>query len=56
MRQLYHLCCLPLQSALHPPKDYNGVSMLRRYFGQLHLIRERFPTETIGQLPIDFVW
>lgn len=41
---------------MKPSRDYNGISILRRYFAQLHLLRARFPTETIGQLPIDFAW
>ena len=41
---------------MKPSRDYNGISILRRYFAQLHLLRARFPTETIGHLPIDFVW
>ena len=41
---------------MRPSRDYNGISTLRRYFAQLHLLRARFPPETIGQLPIDFVW
>ena len=45
-----------LQLALRPSRDYNGCSVLRRYFAQLHLLRARFPPETIGQLPIDFAW
>jgi hypothetical protein len=45
-----------LQLALRPSRDYNGCSVLRRYFAQLHLLRARFPPEAIGQLPIDFAW
>lgn len=45
-----------MQLALRPSRDYNGCSVLRRYFAQLHLLRARFPPETIGHLPIDFVW
>ena len=50
----FNIFCLQL--ALRPSRDYNGCSVLRRYFAQLHLLRARFPPETIGQLPIDFAW
>jgi tyrosine-protein phosphatase non-receptor type 23 len=39
-----------------PTRDYNGCSVLRRYFAQLHLLRARFPPETVGQIPVDFAW
>jgi tyrosine-protein phosphatase non-receptor type 23 len=41
---------------MRPTKDYNGCSVLRRYFAQLHLLRARFPPETLGQIPVDFAW
>ena len=44
------------QHSMRPTKDYNGCSVLRRYFAQLHLLRARFPPETLGQIPVDFAW
>ena len=47
---------LPSQHSMKPTRDYNGCSVLRRYFAQLHLLRARFPPETVGQIPVDFAW
>ena len=47
---------LSYQHSTKPTRDYNGCSVLRRYFAQLHLLRARFPPETVGQIPVDFAW
>ena len=47
---------LSCQHSTKPTRDYNGCSVLRRYFAQLHLLRARFPPETVGQIPVDFAW
>lgn len=50
----YHI---PLQKAAKPARDHSGISVMRRYSGQLCLLKARFSSDRdLSPLPLEFRW
>jgi tyrosine-protein phosphatase non-receptor type 23 len=43
-------------SACHPPVDFTGCALLKKYFCQLHFLQNRFNFEEGGHDEVIFPW
>lgn len=43
-------------SACHPPQDFSGCSLLKKYYCQLLFLQNRFTFEESGRDEIYFTW
>ncbi|PIK57805.1 putative tyrosine-protein phosphatase non-receptor type 23 [Apostichopus japonicus] len=43
-------------NAMNASRDFNGISTLKKYYGQLHNLASRFPMEEGGEAAIYFSW
>lgn len=43
-------------NAINATRDFNGISTLKKYYGQLHNLASRFPMEEGGEAAIFFSW
>lgn len=41
---------------MNASRDFNGISTLKKYYGQLHNLASRFPMEEGGEAAIYFSW
>ncbi|KAM8967488.1 tyrosine-protein phosphatase non-receptor type 23 isoform 2-T2 [Pelodytes ibericus] len=44
------------QSAVNVPRDFEGCSVLRKYFGQLHYLQSRIPMESEQEASVPVTW
>ncbi|XP_063308929.1 tyrosine-protein phosphatase non-receptor type 23 [Pelobates fuscus] len=44
------------QSAVNVPRDFEGCSVLRKYFGQLHYLQSRIPMESEQDASVPVTW
>ncbi|XP_053324029.1 tyrosine-protein phosphatase non-receptor type 23 [Spea bombifrons] len=44
------------QSAINVPRDFEGCSVLRKYFGQLHYLQSRVPMESEQEAAVPITW
>uniref|UniRef100_A0A8C5MWF0 Tyrosine-protein phosphatase non-receptor type 23 n=1 Tax=Leptobrachium leishanense TaxID=445787 RepID=A0A8C5MWF0_9ANUR len=44
------------QSAVNVPRDFEGCSVLRKYFGQLHYLQSRIPMESEQEACVPVTW
>jgi len=43
-------------SACHPPQDFSGCALLKRYYSQLHFLQNRFTFDESGRDEVFFTW
>ncbi|NXH12016.1 PTN23 phosphatase, partial [Bucco capensis] len=53
---LFLLLLSPLQNAVNVPRDFEGCSTLRKYFGQLHYLQSRIPMGTEQEAAVPITW
>lgn len=47
---------LPPQNAVNVPRDFEGCSTLRKYFGQLHYLQSRIPMGAEQEAAVPIAW
>lgn len=47
--------CSP-QNAVNVPRDFEGCSILRKYFGQLHYLQSRIPMGAEQEAAVPITW
>lgn len=46
----------PSQNAVNVPRDFEGCSTLRKYFGQLHYLQSRIPMGAEQEAAVPIAW
>jgi len=55
-KELEELAKLRSYACIRPVSDYSGISLLKRYYAQLHLLQNRFKVRKGSEGPFQFSW